>query len=130
VHGNRTQGGVGEVTAGAYQALVANPCRKGDLLGAVEPVQVADGDVQRVGDGAGRQLRFVQVGSDECLGPHEQYPPAGVVWHLLGGVEVVGERRGQQVDGHVAQSLNVTRAITGRARGQACQELGEERTYA
>jgi hypothetical protein len=59
------QGWVGEVAAGAFQALVAYPGCNRLFFVLEEAVQVAGGDVVRGGDGAWGQLRIMQVAPDE-----------------------------------------------------------------
>lgn len=75
VDGNRALGGVGQVPAGALQALAADQRPDGDVLVLEEAVQVADGDVVRGCDGVRGQVRIVQVPADEGADAQGQGPP-------------------------------------------------------
>jgi hypothetical protein len=79
VDGGRVQRRVGEVAAGAFQALAADPCGDRALVLLEEAVQVAEGDVVGGGDGVRGQLWVVQVLLDECL--------ERVCWRVSGGRE-------------------------------------------
>jgi hypothetical protein len=74
-----TQGRVGEVAAGPFQALPADPGGDGDAVGLEQAVQMADRDVMRGRDGARGEVRVVQVREDVGLDSRGQCPLTGML---------------------------------------------------